>query len=317
MADQPELPIPISLVSGHYLLFSVNAVTFLRKEYHICGVLSGSLPQAPQQNVFLGLPLQLMPEEARLLVGKGVAYIVDEAKAHDEGIKNLMEQDRKRYMAALEREGLEASRRQAARKEAQREVVLKKIERKKAAKSASTENPDSGKGEAPAENTENAQNADEAESESLFNDKPRPSSSLSSSRASIPAITPFGVTPTTSYPPLTVTPPTSPQPLPPVPSSYLLFAHLHSQGYYLSPGLRFGCQYLAYPGDPLRFHSHFLGVAADWDEEIDLMALVSGGRLGTGVKKGFLIGGAEKAVYGTGDEEPDNVRTFSIEWAGM
>ncbi|KAI5289825.1 tRNA-splicing endonuclease subunit [Ascosphaera acerosa] len=63
-----RLPVPISRIAGQYLLFSADAAAYLRREHHICGVLSGTLPQVPQQNVFLGLPLQLMPEEARLLV---------------------------------------------------------------------------------------------------------------------------------------------------------------------------------------------------------------------------------------------------------
>jgi len=67
---------------------------------------------------------------------------------------------------------------------------------------------------------------------------------------------------------------------------------------------------MAYPGDPLRFHSHFLVAGKEWDEEIDLMDLVAGGRLGTGVKKGYLIGG-------TSGEGEANARAFSIEWAGM
>ncbi|KAK2766829.1 tRNA-splicing endonuclease subunit [Arachnomyces sp. PD_36] len=311
MADQPELPIPISLVSDHYLIFSINAVTYLRREYHICGVLSGTLPQLPQQNVFLGLPLQLMPEEARLLVEKGVAYVVDEAKAHNEGMKNLAEEDRRRYLAALEQEGFEASRIQRDRKEVERESALKRIEKKKAAKLARA-----------AEKSESRETqttgSEEAQSDTLFNDSPsRSSGASSSSRASIVSGAPFGITPATSYPPLTAPPPTTPQSLPAAPPSYPLFAHLHSQGYFLSPGLRFGCQYLAYPGDPLRFHSHFLAVAADWDEEFDLMKIVAGGRLGTGVKKGFLIGGAEKGVDEKDEGKVDNVRTFSIEWAGM
>lgn len=40
----------------------------LRTEHHICGILSGTLPQVSQQNTFLGLPLVLLPEEVVLLV---------------------------------------------------------------------------------------------------------------------------------------------------------------------------------------------------------------------------------------------------------
>ena len=40
----------------------------LRIDHHISGVLSGTLPQVAQQNVFLGLPLQLLPEEVAVLL---------------------------------------------------------------------------------------------------------------------------------------------------------------------------------------------------------------------------------------------------------
>ena len=75
---------------------------------------------------------------------------------------------------------------------------------------------------------------------------------------------------------------------------------------------------MVYPGDPLRFHSHFLAVGKTWDEPIDLLDVVGGGRLGTGVKKGYLVGGVEPAM---GESEPSSdeaqVRTFCFEWAAM
>ena len=43
----------------------------LRAQHHICGVLAGTLPHLAQQNVFLGMPLVLLPEEVVLLVQKG------------------------------------------------------------------------------------------------------------------------------------------------------------------------------------------------------------------------------------------------------
>ena len=70
-------------------------------------------------------------------------------------------------------------------------------------------------------------------------------------------------------------------------------------------------------------------MSAGWDEEIDLLDLVGGGRLGTGVKKGWLIGGMEEKVpEGEGGEgsgggakkggdDEARVRTFCIEWGGM
>lgn len=305
MAAQPSLPIPISLISGRYLLFSIDVVTYLRREHHICGVLVGTLPQIPQQSVFLGLPLELMPEEARLLVEKDVAYIVDDVRAHGQGMRSLAEEDCKRYIQGLEREGREASKVHAGRKGERRERALKIIEN---ARSSGSTSPALEKDE------------DEESKASLFEPEAIPSSPTPSSRASglMPDVVPFyAITPATSYPPLPTPPRTPTMSLLDVPPSYPLFAHLHNQGYYLSPGLRFGCQYLVYPGDPLRFHSHFLAVGMEWDEEIDLMDIVGGGRLGTGVKKGFLIGGLETEDGEESTEKEAEVKTFSIEWAGM
>ncbi|KAE8372041.1 hypothetical protein BDV26DRAFT_109627 [Aspergillus bertholletiae] len=314
MTTEPTLPIPISYIAGNYYLFSIDAVTYLRREHHICGVLIGTLPQIPQQNVFLGLPLELMPEEARLLVEKGVACIVDEVKVQNQGMKALMEEDRKRYLRELESQGLQAMRLQANRKEQQREKTLKKLEEKKAkaAKSKkSSEDPDPEPAPAVADGPK-----DDPLTE-LFADSQPSSHSQTTSRRTSTTVAPenaMGITPATARPPLPAEPSAEQLlPMPQVPSSYPLFAHLHAEGYFLSPGLRFGCQYLAYPGDPLRFHSHFLVVSAEWDEELDLMDIIAGGRLGTGVKKGFMIGGAEKE----NNVDEESVRTFSIEWAGM
>ena len=39
---------------------------------------------------------------------------------------------------------------------------------------------------------------------------------------------------------------------------HIVFYDLHQQGYTLTSGLKFGCDYLAYPGDPMIFHAQFM-----------------------------------------------------------
>jgi len=46
-------------------------IAAIRTEYRVCGTLLGTLPHLSQQNVFLGVPLVLQPEEAVFLVDKG------------------------------------------------------------------------------------------------------------------------------------------------------------------------------------------------------------------------------------------------------
>ena len=43
-----------------------------REDHHIVGKLVGCLPRLPRQNVSLGLPVELLKEEAKLLLTKGI-----------------------------------------------------------------------------------------------------------------------------------------------------------------------------------------------------------------------------------------------------
>jgi tRNA-splicing endonuclease subunit Sen34 len=291
-------PIPISLISGRYLLFDIKVVTYLRRTHHICGTLIGSIPQIPQQNIFLGLPVELMPEEAKLLVEKEVAYIVDDFAWHKHKFNTFEGAAKAAYLGSLRSEGHKARKAtEAASRNRKEKALAKHVARKSREESSegvAIEDPTGGDDSGP-----------------LFN-YDRPASPASSTASA--SNTPYAITPTTTYSPSSLPQNPSQQQDPPVPSSYHLFAHLHSKNYFLMPGLRFGCEYNVYPGDPLRFHSHFAAVSYDWDEEIPMIDLIGGGRLGTRVKKAFLIGGKDLESKA---EDGDGVRTFSIEWGGM
>lgn len=298
---QVEEPFPISQIAGRYLLFDVDIISHARRQHNICGVLIGTLPNLSQQNVFLGVPLELMPEEARVLVENGAAYIVDDVDAHQKGFMEMKREDRLAFMRELDQKGMERSKEVQKANEERSKRVLKE------------------KGLAPrAASTADDENVDGTNEDSLFDTQSTTSTQVAAPKYKLEA---HHFTPTTSYPPLPTQLPSSDTSLPCVPKSYPLFAYMHSLGYFSMPGLRFGCNYSMYPGDPLRFHSHFLATGLDWDEEFDMLDLVGGGRLGTGVKKGYLIGGENPSESKKGKErdgEDDrSVRAFSIEWAGM
>lgn len=294
-------PVAISLIAGRYLLFDINIVTHLRRTYHICGVLTGTIPQIPQQNLFLGLPVELLPEEAKVLVDKQIAYIVEDTLWHKQNFSSLRGVDRKKYLESLKTETSKAKKAAdiEARKRTENALAKKALK--------------GGNGSLSSTSRQSSEPKDTISNEpdSLFDDE-RPASRASSVVA---PIKPWGITPTISYPSSSLPKIFSSSSDPPVPSSYPLFAHLHSRDYFMTPGLRFGCDYTVYPGDPLRFHSHFVATGYEWDEEIRLLDVVGGGRLGTGVKKGFLIGGENPERKSTGED--DRVRTFCIEWGGM
>ncbi|KAL8833186.1 MAG: hypothetical protein Q9170_004443 [Blastenia crenularia] len=313
----PDLPFPIFQIpqkDRRYLLYDITTVTWLRRTHNILGVLIGSLPQSPQQNIFLGLPLELQAEEARLLVERGLAFVVDDLKSHENALRSPPTQLSK-YKADLRKEGFATAKAVEKQKYQKSQEVLQRLSLRQ-----STPDADKAAGNVSINGREDGQD------ESLF-DVSRPRNSRQGSTSLVP----YSSTPTTSYPPLAPPSTNSSLPLPEAnPSSYALFTHLHSLGYFLSPGLRFGCQFSVYPGDPLRYHSHFLAVSAEWDEEIDLLDIVGGGRLGTGVKKGWLIGGVEtksesqgrdesstQQTVSGGSDEGTKPRVFCIEWGGM
>ena len=69
-AGPSTIPIHVT-ANAKGLVWSVDDVRTLRVKHNICGSLQGTLPGITQQNIFLGLPLSLMPEEVVLLVDNG------------------------------------------------------------------------------------------------------------------------------------------------------------------------------------------------------------------------------------------------------
>lgn len=107
-----------------------------------------------------------------------------------------------------------------------------------------------------------------------------------------------------------------------------VFESLLDRGYYMSTGLRFGGDFNVYPGDPLRYHSHFTAtVKASPTASLSALELIANGRLSTAVKKAHLIAACdgvrdepEAAPLDWEDtvEHPfGSVEYFSLTWAGF
>ncbi|KAH8602117.1 hypothetical protein B0O99DRAFT_605662 [Bisporella sp. PMI_857] len=295
--DSVTEPIPISCIGGRYLLFDINVVTYLRRNHRICGTTIGMVPQFPSQNTFSGLPIELMPEEARILVENRVAYIINDSAWHKENFA-VDGPQRLQYLDSVKTMGLEANRAADESFKLRKQNALAR----KAAKGVYKELT-----------TSDSKTKGDAEDAGYLFNTDRPASHQSSTSPSSLSAGGWAITPSITYGSSTLPETAVKETDVAVPSSYSLFAHLHSKGYYLWPGLRFGCDYNVYPGDPMRFHAHFDAVSFDWKQEISLIHLVGGGRLGTRVKKAFLIGGKNDG----GESSNTDVRTFSIEWGGM
>ncbi|KAF2009965.1 SEN34 subunit of tRNA-splicing endonuclease [Aaosphaeria arxii CBS 175.79] len=313
-------PFPISRIASRYLLFDVDIISHVRRNHNMCGLLVGTIPNLSQQNVFLGIPLELMPEEARVLVEQGAAYIVDDAQAHRQGFMEMSREDRLKFLQYMDQQGHE----KAMESKRMTEQRTAKALSAKGLKPKEEENPPVDPELVPEPyrdvtmpqfrpNSLASVKPVEVKEESLFDSEP------AATAVSAPEnkIVPHFITPTTSHPPLPKPAIDHSIPLPVVPKSYSLYRYVQSKGYFTMPGLRFGCNYSIYPGDPLRFHSHFLGTGLGWDEEFDLLDVIGGGRLANRNKKAYLIGGEDPQVPKESVTSTEGMRVFSIEWVAM
>ncbi|PWW75641.1 SEN34 subunit of tRNA-splicing endonuclease [Tuber magnatum] len=297
----PQEPFPIYLVSSRYFLYDADVISHVRRTHRMSGCLTGTLPQIPQQNIFLGLPLELMIEEALLLVEKSAGYIVDDVGAHERGLRGMKEEDKEEYLRVRE----EGRRRGV-------EEYVRRVEEKRGIFARRASNGEEGEVDGGGQTAE-GDGDDGVEGETVFenpsvsNSKPAPTTAATAVNALVYYPTPSASHPIYHYHPDPSNVATA-APRPERTQGYPLYKHLHGNGYFLSPGLRFGCQYMAYPGDPLRFHSHFVVNGLGWDEEIEMRDVVGGGRLGTGVKKAWMVGG---------EDGEGKVRTFCVEWGGF
>ncbi|KHN99286.1 Endonuclease TnsA, Hjc/tRNA endonuclease [Metarhizium album ARSEF 1941] len=277
----------ISKIAGRYLVFDPDALAVLRRRENTTGTLVGTTPQQPTQNLFLGLPVELRPEEAYALARKGSAHIVDDVAAHGVALSSSNTEARSMYIDHLRQSKLIAQHALAER------AALR------AAPVTAYQSQNEAGVRCPLSNDNN--------SYSLANDIIAcPDDNRHISTVGLLALTPVSSSFLLLWNALRL----SNMQLDPVAA---LCGFLLGRGNYMTPGLRFGAQYSVYPGDPLRFHAHFMANEYGWDEQIAVLDIVGGGRLATAVKKAFLLGGQQPAR----NSLPSSVRTYSVEWAAM
>ncbi|GJN88574.1 hypothetical protein Rhopal_001540-T1 [Rhodotorula paludigena] len=342
-------PVKLRIANQKAYLWDLQDIQYLRVQHHICGSLQGTLPQVTQQNTFLGLPLVLLPEEAVLLVRNKIAVLVDDRAAHRpastaqaasyassrEGAIAAQrehayrsEQAHKREMErvhgdkiALKRREKEERRRkereargEAAEGEGEGEGGSFQVDVPPLKEGAATTGPPAGAGPSSSAPVPVAPPASESDSAAA------PLPDLSSHPYTIiiePRSTSFAwydpSFPSVTYSTLEAASEAGVWSYPQTPlqeARCRVFEDLWRKGYYMGGGLRFGGDFLVYPGDPLRYHSHFtLTVLSSPKTTIMPLDLVAYGRLATGVKKAHLLG--------TWDADKGVVSYASLEWAAF
>nr|CAG4718908.1 unnamed protein product [Naegleria fowleri] len=87
---------------------------------------------------------------------------------------------------------------------------------------------------------------------------------------------------------------------------YQIFKDLHNNGFFLSSGDKFGCDFLAYRGDPVLHHAEFMIYIQEIDKPIEPHLIISIGRLGNTVHKTVL--------FASWNSSTQTVQYISLNW---
>lgn len=355
----------VEVANGRSLVWGAEAVQALRERLGVGGRTVGALPRGPRQNSRLGLPLLLLPEEARLLAEIGAVTLVSaprpDPRNHGLALASFKRQQEQSFQ--------EQSTLAAEARETRRQELLEKIVEGQAAKKQKLEQDSgtdegheaggseatqgsetSGDGQASAEQegacgseaTRGIETCGDgqvsAEQEEAGGSKATQGGETSSggqasaeqeeADSSSPQPGPSnGVTPLPRSALLIQLATARPRPVKAKPLDwrvqskdwphagrpahelrYSIYRDLWERGFFLSAAGKFGGDFLVYPGDPLRFHAHYIAQCWSAEDPIPLQDLVSAGRLGTSVRKTLLLC----------SPQPDGKVVYtSLQWASL
>ncbi|ODV94282.1 hypothetical protein PACTADRAFT_51147 [Pachysolen tannophilus NRRL Y-2460] len=302
-----EEKVAITVIGDRALIFSLDDVKRLR-DLKVTGVLSGTLPIATQQNIFLGLPLQLMSEEVVYLVLNRYGYLVPSKFFYNNLLSSSTDGDLEKFLE-LKNEIFQS---QTKQKELDNLVKQKNLV---------NNNNNNGNGNSHLVLHKGSNNEStffyEIDNQSL---KSYPSYKsfqkyYDKSDIQLKLLNEFFMKNGGDL----------------LMANCNMFSYLLSKNYYIAPGLKFGGNFIAYPGDPLNYHSHLIvNVIQDfYTDDIGLNRIVNGGRLATSVKKIWTIGGNKNGNKSYKDlrfppnnetlhqQQQQDLVCFSIEWSGF
>ncbi|KAJ6630656.1 hypothetical protein B0H10DRAFT_1982238 [Mycena sp. CBHHK59/15] len=304
MSSESGPRIRLRVANKKAYVWDVQDIATIRSKHRLCGVFTGTLPHLSQQNLFLGVPMVLLPEEVVLLVENELAVLVDDPKAHIEPSIPKLQRWNLQEKQVAQQQISQATTTTNNAPGMSEEAVRKRKERelKKAAARANASEP------GPSGDLSN----------SIF--APIDATPPAPSDAQYTVIIPASSTSFEWYDDrkclFTTIESAKAAGIWEYPSDLHerakcgVFRGLWEQGMYMGGGIKFGGDYLVYPGDPLRYHAHFAASVLDSPTTtLTPMEIVAHGRLGTVTKKSHLLCGW--------NDEKKEASYLSIEWAGF
>ncbi|XP_066484282.1 tRNA-splicing endonuclease subunit Sen34 [Tiliqua scincoides] len=284
--------IRIHILEGKAFVWNCADVRRIREEHRIVGTLVGALARKPRQNVRLGLPLQLLPEEARLLVEKGLGTLFKNAASPPLEDDTGQDPSTLKEVAAYQKELEESYWEQLKLATEQRKIILHTLAERIAQGRAKKRQQKEEMGASPSKPADLESNVvfpRESMMVQLATERKHPGQ-----EEVVNWHVPSPDWPYTGQQDHEI--------------RYSVFTSLWEQGYYVTSGSKFGGDFLVYPGDPMRFHAHYVAICISKDEPFSLSDIISASRLGTNVKKTVLLCSVDQ----------DGTAVFtSLQWSGI
>lgn len=291
--------IDLGLSKNNVFVWNANDWFALRKDHRIIGELVGCLSKHPRQEVLSGLPLLLLPEEVSLLLEKGVARVVKYSHLQyppEESLKEAFDKYRNALFVEQEK---------CLRKEKEKQIVMMmdKIVEGKRRKILGIETCKKKMKKSLDEETQEALRNVQVNTKDLFDEQMSRLPKLEKSEALVQTHM--------AYPWLKKEnieimqwkyPNTWQEQL-----RYKTFKDLWERGYWVTSGEKFGGDFLAYPGDPIMFHSQYIIRCKSRKEGLSITELIGCCRIGSHVRKTL--------VFATLSEDNENVKYHSFQWA--
>uniref|UniRef100_A0A914XG04 tRNA-splicing endonuclease subunit Sen34 n=1 Tax=Plectus sambesii TaxID=2011161 RepID=A0A914XG04_9BILA len=283
-ADRCISPIQIESSNDGFLIFDLEDAKILRSCHRMVGTAIGTSPSTPAQNDTLTLPLLLFAEQVAVLLEYGYARLVRLLSTHP------TDKDRNLYEHYLTQQKAQvAETLHKARIEEQLQMA-EKIAKGRLAKKLKVKSSSAGA-------TSKSLKVSDAEVSAISVTEEDIEAVRRELRLTKPPVLADDAVPVETC--LTTSPLFSPDydhidvfDFPRTPQQrirFTVFRDLWRKGYYLTPGVKFGCDFLVYPGDPLKFHATCMAICVKSDESLTPVELAGYSRVATQVKKTVLI----------------------------
>lgn len=279
--------LPVFVTNGEFFVWDAEVVMDLRQNHRIIGNCVGSLPYKPRQVIQGSLPMRLSKIEVAFLVGKSVIILKDASCVEIDNFTSdrKKEIEKARLTQSIAQKAV-LQKQKSLELEAMSSTIMEGIEKKH--NGTNGEQCHMTFAQFDVFKKSEVQRSASKLNEHLWLDMPI--SSISQSADDCPNVD-CSINLSSKEKLM-----------------YDVFCDLYDQGFYMTNALKFGGDFLVYPGDPVAYHSFYIAICMPHDHKLSGLEYARYGRLANSVRKTLLLCSKNKDGY---------IEYLSVSWTGI